>query len=173
MAEEERRTAWGAFKDFASGLNALIATFAAVVATLLALGIVKATDGSSSASGTHSPSSPASSSHLASKSPTSSVTSHPGARVQNVYNEPADRGMGIVRTQGFLHLRSERVCSNSVSPGNIREVILDDHAPTIAAETVEVGEQGSVGPRLPYSTPLMFKISDGPCTPATAAVTGP
>ena len=78
----------------------------------------------------------------------------------NVYNLPDDRGLAYLADQGFTNVRVIHVCSNSVSGGNIREVLLDDHS-SLADETVFVGPLGSKPVKIPLSTSLLVKVSNG------------
>ena len=80
--------------------------------------------------------------------------------VANVYNLPDDRGLTYLADQGFTNVRVIHVCSNSVSGGNIREVLLDDHS-SLADETVFVGPLGSKPVKIPLSTKLLVKVSNG------------
>jgi hypothetical protein len=80
--------------------------------------------------------------------------------VANVYNLPDDRGLAYLADQGFTNVRVIHVCSNSVSGGNIREVLLDDHS-SLADETVFVGPLGSKPVKIPLSTSLLVKVSNG------------
>ncbi len=82
--------------------------------------------------------------------------------VQNVYNLPEARGLQIIEGQGFVNVRVLRVCSNSVSPGRVREVLLDNDA-NVADETSLVNELGSTGIEVSLETKLAVKISNGPC----------
>src|SRR6476619_8191431 len=80
--------------------------------------------------------------------------------VANVYNLPDDRGLRYLADQGFTNVRVIHVCSNSVSGGNIREVLLDDGS-SLADETVFVGPLGSKPVKIPLSTKLLVKVSNG------------
>jgi len=80
--------------------------------------------------------------------------------VANVYNLPDDRGLAYLADQGFTNVRVIHGCSNSVSGGNIREVLLDDHS-SLADETVFVGPLGSKPVKIPLSTSLLVKVSNG------------
>ena len=106
-------------------------------------------------------------------SPAPIVTSAPGgdpastkaaapdrAAVQNVYNIPEARGLQIIKTQGFTNVRVLRVCSNSVTAGRIREVILDNDAP-VSDETALVNQFGSTGIEVSFTTKLAVKVSTG------------
>ncbi len=81
-------------------------------------------------------------------------------QVANVYNLPRDRGLQYIAEQGFTNVRMITVCSNSVSGGRIREVLLDDGAST-TDETVFVGPQGSKAVQVPLTTKLLVKVSTG------------
>ena len=88
-------------------------------------------------------------------------TTAPGrAAVQNVYNLPEARGLDIIRKQGFTSVRVMRVCSNSVSAGRIREVLLDNNAP-VSDETALVNQYGSTGIEVAFATKLAVKVSTG------------
>ena len=82
-------------------------------------------------------------------------------QVSNVYNLPKERGLLYIKQQGFTKVRSIPVCSNSVAPGNIREVLLDNGA-SVTDETVLVGPTGSTI-EVPLSTKILVKVSNGPC----------
>jgi hypothetical protein len=82
-----------------------------------------------------------------------------GVVVANVYNLPDDRGLAYIARQGFTNVRVIQVCSNSVSAGRIREVLLDNGAST-ADETTLVGPGGSEI-KIPLSTKLLVKVSNG------------
>jgi len=88
----------------------------------------------------------------------------PSSRVSvlNVYNVLAERGLQNLRDQGFASVRLIPVCSNSVSAGRIRQVILDNGA-ALGRETEVVGERGVSSSPLPLSTKLLVKVSSGPC----------
>ena len=153
-----------AFSDFTSGINAIIASVAGVVALLVTVGIVTIGNSSSSARSSavssNRPGAPLSSSPTV---PSSSVDSSPSpvaAVVADVYDQPATDGILAVRNQGFVHLRSVSACSSTVANGNIRDVIVDDNAPSGSAVTV-VGSTGVGGGELPFSTPLLFEVSTG------------
>lgn len=96
--------------------------------------------------------------------PTAGIVGPVGDRVavQNVYNLLEARGLDILKKQGFVNLRVLNVCSNSVAPGRIREVLLDNDA-NVADETSLVNELGSTGIEISLATKLAVKISNGPC----------
>ena len=83
--------------------------------------------------------------------------------VQNVYNIPEERGLAIIAAQGFTKVRVLRVCSNSVAPGRIREVLLDNNAP-LSDETALVTQNGSTGIEVTLTTKIAVKVSNGPCS---------
>ncbi len=93
---------------------------------------------------------------------TSGPTPTTRVEVQNIYNIPEARGLQILRGQGFTAIRLHRVCSNSVAAGNVREVVLDNNAPT-SDETALVNQLGSTGIMVPLETKLVVKISKGAC----------
>jgi hypothetical protein len=80
--------------------------------------------------------------------------------VQNVYNLPEDRGLAIIAAQGFTKVRVLRVCSNSVTLGRIREVLLDNNAP-VSDETALVTQSGSTGIEIALTTKIAVKVSNG------------
>jgi len=82
------------------------------------------------------------------------------AAVQNVYNLPEERAMGILRRQGFTALRTAQVCSNSVGKGRVREVLLDNDV-NVADETSLMNENGSTGIAVPFRTHLLVKSATG------------
>jgi hypothetical protein len=73
------------------------------------------------------------------------------AAVENVYNLPEARALDIIRAQGFVSVRVLRVCSNSVSAGRVREVIVDNNAP-VSDETALMNQYGSTGIDVPLTT---------------------
>ena len=83
-----------------------------------------------------------------------------GVVVANVYNLPDDRGLAYLADQGFTNVRVIHVCSNSVSAGRIREVLLDNGA-SLADETALVGPRGSEDIKVPLTTKLLVKVSNG------------
>jgi hypothetical protein len=83
-----------------------------------------------------------------------------GVQVANVYNLPRDRALRYITDQGFTKVRVNLVCSNSVGAGYVREVLLDDGSST-ADETVFVGPLGSKPVKVPLSTELLVKVSNG------------
>lgn len=78
--------------------------------------------------------------------------------VQNVYNLPEARGMRILADQGFVDIRVEKVCSNSVAAGRIRQLLLVDG-------TVLVDEGGSTGVEVADSERIRVKVSNGQSCP--------
>jgi hypothetical protein len=82
------------------------------------------------------------------------------AAVQNVYNLPEERALGILRKQGFAELRTAQACSNSVGRGRVREVLLDNDV-DVADETSLVNQNGSTGIEVPFTKHLAVKVSTG------------
>ena len=85
-------------------------------------------------------------------------------QVANVYNLPRDRGVQYLEDQGFTHLRVIQACSNSVTGGRIREVLLDDNS-SLADETVLAGPTGAKPIEIALDTKILVKVSNGnPCS---------
>jgi hypothetical protein len=116
---------------------------------------------SPSASTSPSPPPPSASPKKPTPTPKKATPTPPPVRVAvaNVYNQTESQGLAKIRAQGFTNIRPVGVCSSSVGPGHIRQVLVDDGGAPGA--TILVDKGGSTGIKVRLSTKLEVKIGNG------------
>ncbi|MFN8192347.1 MAG: hypothetical protein U0R78_18375 [Nocardioidaceae bacterium] len=88
------------------------------------------------------------------------------APVPNVFDQTEAQARAALESVGFHVLRSEGVCSSSVGPGRVREVLVDNSAP-VEDETSLVNkstDRNALPLEISKDTPLVIKVGNGsPC----------
>lgn len=145
---------WTTLPGVLTGMSAVIVALTGAYVALVQVGVIGP-----------SPPTPPPTAPIVSPTPTSPASISPDptdpeglVAVQNVYNLPEAWGMKIIADQGFTNVRIERVCSNSVTVGRIRQVLLQDG-------TELVGEGEPSGIKVPLSQRIRVKVSDGTSCP--------
>lgn len=149
----------GALGSFFTGLSGLLTAAATLLTAVVGLLVFLSSRHSAEPAPTTAPTTPIAVKTIVTPSPTASDL----VAVNTVYDIPIARAVPILNKEGFTALHTIYVCSNSVSSGRVRQVLVDDGADQ-AHQTVLVDEGGSTGVQVSLATRLLVKVSDGqPC----------